>query len=340
MKKPTIIASVLFAALVGGTAGRYLAPPQATFLAVQKTADADMLELAQAAKYVPALRKITGIYDDAALANKANETGLSEALINMIHMARNGIPSNTTPPVVQPPSTVPPGDNSTAFVSLHQISKRTAKSADPVHYTYEFVHNTGFRSQYNPDDPITGCEIGALASGQCGFPFTTPGQVALSSSEKMVDENGNVPDSFKFYVPPGLSQVTLLGWAPQRTAYAYAIRMNQLPQRTQGVNANDYLSIQRGMNVDSSFPRLAKGDEILTVHDGGGTILFLGGSATSSGGWVYVRKLPVTELVHTNVYVLQPADALYRAMLTIQADKATFVNHYKQISWKPNGDPQ
>ena len=181
--------------------------------------------------------------------------------------------------------------------------------------------------------------MGILRNNVCAFPYPQGNDVALSVSEKLDNDNFMAPYSFKFYVPAGTTRLSLSGFAPQRTAYAYALKFGQAPTRA-AVNAADYLNALRLEYSDNGFSKLIGGEEIVTVHDGGGTIRFPYGSAVSSGGWVYAKKLTVLEAVHTSSYVLQPADQLYRLQWSITADKASFINHYRQIQWQANGDPQ
>ncbi len=235
----------------------------------------------------------------------------------------------TSPPVTQP--VTPP--ISSGFTSLHQFSLRIAKKPNEGSYDYEFYNYVGFKNQYNPDDSMTGCSIGTIA-GSCAFPWAEATTVGLNFTDRMIGYN--VPRTFRFYVTAGTADVRMAGYAQQRTAFVYAIRMGQAPARTRAVTAVEYSSIQAREHIDSSYSRLANGEEILVAHDGGGTVRFLSGQAVSNGGWIYVRQLAISE----GISGMQVGDTLYDIQLAVVANKADFIQHYRRMKFDASGDPE
>ncbi len=238
-------------------------------------------------------------------------------------------PEPVSPPVTQP--VTPP--ISTGFTSLHQYSLRIARKPAEGSYDYEFYNYVGFKNQYNPDDAMTGCSIGTL-TGSCAFPWAEATTVGLSFTDRMIGYN--VPKAFRFFVTAGTTDVRMAGYAQQRTAFVYAIRMGQAPSRTAAVSAAEYSAIQANEHIDSSYSRLANGEEILVAHDGGGTVRFLSGKAISNGGWIYVRQLAISE----GISGMQVGDTLYDIQLAIVANKADFIQHYRRLQFNAYGDPE
>ncbi len=237
----------------------------------------------------------------------------------------------TTPPSSSP--TITP-ELKAAFRSLHQYPVRIATPPPPGTFDYGAVNLVGFKSQYDPNENVAGCASGALANTSCAFPWTTSGSVGLSFTESLI--NYNVPSAFRFFVTSGSTDVRMTGYAAQRTAIVFAIRMGRAPSRTAAVTAAEYSSIQSSERVDTSFARLSNGEEILVAHDGGGTVRFLSGRTNTNGGWIFIRQLPIASVPAG--YTVAPT--LYDIQLAVVSDKAAFINHYKSLTFDSSGDPQ
>ena len=221
-----------------------------------------------------------------------------------------------------------------AYRSLHQFNLRVARPPAPGSFEYTFSNLVGFQSQYNPNDAVAGCAIGAIANTQCAFPWTEAGTVALNFTEALIGYN--VPGSMRFFVTSGASDIRMTGYAAQKTAFVFAMRMGRAPARTASVSAAEYASIQMSEKVDTSFSRLASGQEILVTHDGGGTLRFLSGRANTSGGWIFIKQIPVASAPNG----LVPSPTLYDIQLAVVSDKSAFLSHYKNLKWDSSGDPQ
>lgn len=239
--------------------------------------------------------------------------------------------SGTTPPSSSP--TITP-ELKAAFRSLHQYSVRVATPPAPGTFDYGAVNLVGFKSQYDPNESIAGCATGALANTSCAFPWTGSGTVGLSFTEALI--NYNVPSAFRFFVTSGSTDVRMTGYSAQRTAIVFAVRMGRAPTRTAAVTAAEYSSIQANEKIDTSFARLSNGEEILVAHDGGGTVRFLSGRTNTSGGWIFIRQLPIASV--PTGYTVAPT--LYDIQLAVVADKSAFINHYRSLTFDSSGDPQ
>lgn len=220
------------------------------------------------------------------------------------------------------------------FISLHQYSIKVSKAPAAGSYDYSTESFQGFKNQYSPSHAVTGCWIGILKNSVCAFPWSDAATVAMNYTESLIGYN--VPKNFRFFVTSGSANVMMAGYAPQKSAFVFALRMGQSPSRTSAVGAAEYSNIQRNEHVDTSYARLAAGEEILVAHDGGGTVRFLSGKATTNGGWVFVRQLTVSGAVGD----MQAGQNLYDLQLGVVADRASFLNHYNSINWDSSGDPQ
>lgn len=198
----------------------------------------------------------------------------------------------------------------------------------------EFYSYTGFKNQYNPSDSMTACSLGILPAGDCAFPWTESSTVSLSFTEALIGYN--VPRNMRFFVTSGSSDVRMAGYAAQRQAFAFVIKMGSAPARTRAITAAEYSAAQVSENIDTSYARLARGDEMIVVHDGGGTVRFLSGKAVTTGGWIYVRQLDIAE----NISGMTPAANLYDIQLSVVADRASFVQHYNRMTFDASGDPE
>lgn len=242
------------------------------------------------------------------------------------------VSSPTNPPVNQTP--ISSGDKKN-FISLHQYNLRIAKSPAAGTYDYEFYNYIGYKNQYNPADQIAGCALGVLKNNICAFPWNSDSSVALNFTENMIGYN--VPKSFRFYASSGLNDVRMSGYAPQRTAFAFALRRDQPPTRTQPVSATEYVSFQQNERIDTSYDRLAKGEEIIVVHDGGGTVRFLSGQSVGVGGWIFVKQLDLADSV--SMLGMNFGQNLYDIQLGLVADKNDFMSQYLNMQWGADGDP-
>ncbi len=248
---------------------------------------------------------------------------------------------NPTPTPAPDPNPMPaptPTPNSSAsedpqFTSLHQFDLRIAMRPADGSYDYQYSFLKSFKNQYNPNDSVAGCYNGALKNNFCAFPWSESSTIALNFTENLI--NYNVPKNFRFFVTDGMTDVRMAGYAPQKSAFAFVIRKGQAPQRTQAVTAAEYSSIQQSENIDSSYQRLAAGQEIVVTHDGGGTVRFLSGKISSTGGWIYIRQLNLAETPSG----MQNGDHLYDLQLSVVTDKTSFLNHYQRLQWNSVGDP-
>ena len=253
-------------------------------------------------------------------------------------------PTPVPPVVVNPPSqpsqptppTTPtvPSEDKRNYKSLHSYPIRVAKKPAEGSYNYEFYSYTGFKNQYNPNDSMTGCLLGIIPAGQCAFPWTEPSTISMSFTEAMIGYN--VPRNLRFFVTAGSSDVRMAGYAAQRQAFAFVIKMGSAPTRTRAITAAEYSAAQVNERIDTSYARLAAGEEMIVVHDGGGTLRFLSGKTVTNGGWVYIRQLDIGE----NISGMTPAANLYDIQLAVVADKASFIQHYQRMNFDASGDPE
>lgn len=133
---------------------------------------------------------------------------------------------------------------------------------------------------------------------------------------------------FRFYAPAGTKSVMFAGYAPQRAIAAFAMRFGQPPERSSALSTVEYLQAQEKERVDQSFPKLYNGGELVVVHDGGGTVRFLGGTLSKPsavGGWVYVRQLM--------------GDPLYDIQVALDVDVDMYAKAYASMEWDSLGDP-
>lgn len=242
----------------------------------------------------------------------------------------------TTPPTNPPSNQTPISSiDKQNFKSLHQFNLRIAKKPAEGSYDYEFFSYVGYKNQYDPADQVAGCALGVLKNNICAFPWNEASTVAMNFTENMIGYN--VPKSFRFYVSSGRTDLRMSGYAPQRTAFAFALRLGQPPTRTQPISATEYVSLQQSERIDTSYARLAKGEEIVVVHDGGGTVRFLSGQALGSGGWVFVKQLDLADSV--SMLGLSFGQNLYDVQLGVVTDKNDFLSQYLNLKWGSDGDP-
>lgn len=289
-------------------------------IAFGETLDGRVVRLAEKNGYIKALQKITGIYDISVLFPKANETGLTESLINMMadleKEIKNGGPIVVAPPVVIPPTQ--PTDKS--FWSVHQEGLKIALQPPAGTYNYSFAYPVGFKAQYNPDD-VGGCVMGFKINTSCAFPSMGSYSLPEFTQYKLAKSK------FKVYVPPGTKELRFGGYYPQGTKAAFAIKYGAPPVKA-SINDAEYAQAQVNEKVTTAFPRIIAGEEIIVVHDGGGSMRFLAGAvpAIDKGGWVYF-----TQLSGSYMYDVQGG---------VDLDLEKFRAGYQSIPWDSSGDPQ
>ena len=157
------------------------------------------------------------------------------------------------------------------FQSLHQSPLKVATPPAEGSYDYPMVQLRGFRDQYNPAG-ITGCAIGFPGVQGCAF----PGGGSLSLPEFTGYQLQ--AQEFRLYVPAGTKSVMFAGYAPQRERAAFVMRFGQAPTRTAPLSGDEYHAVQATERIDTSFATLVNSQaDMVVVHDGGGTVRFLGG---------------------------------------------------------------
>lgn len=176
------------------------------------------------------------------------------------------------------------------------------------------------RAQYG----LSGCAIG-FNKTDCAF----PGGSSLALPEFTGYQLGY--REWRFYVPAGSRSVMLSGYAPQRAIAAFAMRFGAEPERQGELDGWEYQDAQANEHIDSSFSRLVAGDEVIVVHDGGGTVRFIGGNVNAQrgvlaeGGWMYVRQLSGT--------------ALYDIQGGVDVDMPKYKEAYGKIKWTSAANP-
>ncbi|MES2609396.1 MAG: hypothetical protein V4679_04095 [Pseudomonadota bacterium] len=210
------------------------------------------------------------------------------------------------------------------FVSLHQSSLRIALPPAAGSYNYKFDSKVGFKQQYAPQG-ATGCAIG-YATGGCAFPGG--GSLALPEFTGYQLQY----KEFKIFIPAGTRSFMFSGYAPQRTQSAFVLRYGSAPVREAALSGAEYQNAQTSERIDTSFSRLVneRADQ-LVVHDGGGTLRFVGGQldanrgSTKDGNWLYVRQLS--------------GSPLYDVQGAIDVDMAQYAAGYAKIAWTTSNYP-
>ncbi|EJE50914.1 hypothetical protein PMI14_04398 [Acidovorax sp. CF316] len=210
------------------------------------------------------------------------------------------------------------------FVSLHQSALKIALPPAAGSYNYKFDTRIGFKQQYAPTG-VTGCAIG-YATGGCAFPGG--GSLALPEFTGYQLQN----KEFKIFIPAGTRSFMFSGYAPQRTQSAFALRYGSAPVREAALSGAEYQAAQTSERIDSAFSRLVnERSEQLVVHDGGGTLRFVGGQldakrgSTKEGNWLYVRQLS--------------GSPLYDVQGAIDLDMAQYAAGYAKIVWTTSAYP-
>ncbi len=211
------------------------------------------------------------------------------------------------------------------FVSLHQSALRIALPPAAGTFDYTFDTKIGFKQQYSPEG-ITGCAIG-YPTGGCAFPGG--GSLALGefTGYQLQDKE------FKIFIPAGSRSFLFSGYAPQGSQSAFVLRYGSEPTRVAGLSGAEYQTAQTGERIDTSFARLINepNADHFVVHDGGGTLRFVGGQldanrgSTNEGKWLYVRQLSGAPL-----FDIQGA---------IDVDMAKYRTEYAKIAWTTSSYP-
>ncbi|MBB6559672.1 hypothetical protein HNP48_002339 [Acidovorax soli] len=210
------------------------------------------------------------------------------------------------------------------FVSMHQSAHKIALPPAPGTFNYTFDTKVGFKAQYAPTG-VTGCAIG-FGTGGCAF----PGAGSLSLPEFTGFQMQN--QEFKIFIPAGTRSFLFSGYAPQGTQSAFVLRYGKEPTRVAALSGAEYQNAQTSERIDTSFSRLIKEDvDHFVVHDGGGTLRFVGGqldanrSSTDQGKWLYVRQLS--------------GAALFDYQGAIDVDMPKYAAGYNAITWTTSAFP-
>ena len=247
------------------------------------------------------------------------------------------VPTSTVTPT--PTATVTPGPGTGAgtgpvapnpatarFISVHQTQLKISAPPAAGSYEYPAVYKVGFKQQYSPEG-ISGCAIGFNVGG-CAFPGG--GSLALPEFTGYKLQSAE----FKVFIPVGAKSLMLAGYAPQGAVVAFAMRFGAPPTRTAALSGAEYSSAQVNEKIDQSFYNLVRAkSELLVVHDGGGTVRFVGGGIDNSrtpiteSGWLYIRQINGTPL-----YDIQGG---------IDVDLTRYAAGYNTIQWttETNSDP-
>lgn len=211
------------------------------------------------------------------------------------------------------------------FVSLHQSALKIALPPAAGSFNYTFDTKVGFKQQYSPEG-VSGCAIG-YSTGGCAF----PGGGSLNLPEFTGFQLQSL--EFKIYIPAGARSFLFSGYAPQGTQSAFVLRFGAEPTRVAPLSGAEYQNAQTTEHIDTSFSRLINERNIdhFVVHDGGGTLRFVGGQldanrgSTSEGNWLYVRQLS--------------GAALYDIQGGIDVDMAKYRTEYAKIAWTTSAFP-
>lgn len=207
------------------------------------------------------------------------------------------------------------------FVSLHQTPLRIALPS--LGGSYLFENPAGFKAQYSPEG-LSGCAIGYNKS-DCAF----PGGGSLALPEYTGYQLAY--REWRFYVPAGAKSVMLSGYAPQRAIAGFVMRFGAVPDRQAELDGWEYQDAQANEHIDTSFARLVAGEEVVVVHDGGGTVRFIGGNVNAQrgvlaeGGWMYVRQVS--------------GSPLYDIQGGIDVDMPKYKEAYGKIKWTSSANP-
>lgn len=162
-------------------------------------------------------------------------------------------------------------------VNITFSSVRTVENTPPV-------SSNGFTSMINGWKK-DGSSLRGLQNNQFGFSFND-----IYTNYKTI----------KVYVPAGTTEFGIVGFLPQQTPYAVVARFGQPPLRTSPINgtigADEYGDINRVFSQAKAFAQLLAGEEMIQVHDGGGSTGYTGVARLRTrpllkGKWLYMRVL-------------------------------------------------
>ena len=211
------------------------------------------------------------------------------------------------------------------FVSIHQLPHKTPLPPAAGSFTYPFDTKIGFKEQYAPTG-VTGCAIG-FGTGGCAF----PGGGSLPLTE-FTGAQLQQHKEFKIFIPAGTRSLLLSGYAPLATQSAFVLRYGKEPVRLAPLSDAEYQAARTGQHVEALFSRLVKEDaEQFVVHDGSGSLRFMGGQLDANGGstdqgqWLYVRQLSGAPLM------------TYQG--AIDVDMPKYAAGYAAITWNTRSAP-
>lgn len=211
------------------------------------------------------------------------------------------------------------------FLSVHQLPHKTPLPPAAGSFTYTFDTKIGFKEQYAPTG-VTGCAIG-FGTGGCAF----PGGGSLPLPE-FTGAQLQPHKEFKIFVPAGTRSLLLSGYAPLATQSAFVLRYGKEPVRLAPLSDAEYQAARTGQHVEALFSRLVKeGAEQFVVHDGSGSLRFMGGQLDAKGGstdqgqWLYVRQLSGAPLM------------TYQG--AIDVDMPKYAAGYAAITWNSRSAP-
>lgn len=211
------------------------------------------------------------------------------------------------------------------FVSIHQLPHKTPLPPAAGSFTYTFDTKVGFKEQYAPTG-VTGCAIG-FGTGGCAF----PGGGSLPLTE-FTGAQLQPHKEFKIFIPAGTRSLLLSGYAPLATQSAFVLRYGKEPVRLTPLSDAEYQAARTGQHVEALFSRLVKEDaEQFVVHDGSGSLRFMGGQLDANGGstdqgqWLYVRQLSGAPLM------------TYQG--AIDVDMPKYAAGYAAITWNTRSAP-
>lgn len=214
--------------------------------------------------------------------------------------------------------------HSANFVSLHQSALKIALPPPAGSYNYTFDTKIGFKQQYAPTG-VSGCAIG-FGTGGCAFPGG--GSLGLPEFTGYQLQSSE----FKVFIPAGARTFMFTGYAPQGALAAFAVRYGSQPTRMAALSGAEYQTVMKGEKIDTTFARhVNDGAEQIVVHDGGGTVRFVGGqldankSSTNQGKWLYIRQIQGTPL--------------YDVQGGIDVDMPKYAAGYAQIKWNTSAYP-
>lgn len=271
-------------------------------------------------------------------------------------IAAEPFPPTTNYPPTPPPTWNPsaPSGNSSGFSSVHQLPKKIFKP-DYTLYEPSFV---GYKNQFNPNHPATGCALGVSQySSQCSSPGSSN---VFSISSEIVNgtygytQHGTYSEKqFKIFIPPGAFYGSGILYLPQRTRVALVAKLQSPPSRTSPLTMDEYRfnpdlnssswvlgSIAESdsyklnhVDTGEGFEKLIRGEEFIIIHHGGGVMpLFpilrrdISKSALDKGYWIYIRILNSEN---------DPVSPSFR----YEVNPTTYQNWYNSATFGQDGDP-